>query len=526
MNADKMTIDSLVRRAALAFPAKPAVQDAHRALTYGELDGEIDALTVALFELGVRKGDRVASLFFNDWQAVVAYFATLRLGALVVPINHRLVAAEIAFQLNAAECGVLVYADEFEPTVVQLRGGVPVKHWIAAGVSDPDAGDLRLERLLDDHRGRTPRLPWSVEGGDPSGIWFTSGTTGDPKGAVTTHASGLWAAIGMALAFGMTEQNRLLGVAPMFHRGPMEVFHVAGFLLGCSHVLMHHFEPMGMLRMIEEHRLTHGFIVPAMTFAVLNHPDRGDYDLSSMEGWVSASASLPEEYRSRLESETTLRPGKIFNAYGITESLLNTVLWPADAPAHPGSVGRAVPGVLLRVLDADRRSVATGEVGEIAIAAPSIATSYLGMADMWDAVTFEEHDRLWYLSGDLGRFDADGYLYIVDRVKDMVITGGENVYCVEVERVLIAHPGILDVAVIGVADERWGECVAAAVVRSPGADVTPADILEFCDGRLAPYKRPKQIFFVDALPRNSFGKVQKQRVRAMVAGLEREAVAT
>jgi acyl-CoA synthetase (AMP-forming)/AMP-acid ligase II len=526
MNAEKMTIDSLIRRGALAFPARPAVQDARRALTYGELDGEVDALAVALLGLGVRKGDRVASLFFNEWQAVVVYFATLRIGALIVPINHRLVAAEIAFQLRSADCGVLVYADDLESTVAHLRGVVPVKHWIAAGVSDPGAGEHRLEQLLDEHRGRTPEPGWSVGAEDPSGVWFTSGTTGDPKGAVTTHASGLWAATGMALAMGMTEQHKLLGVAPLFHRGPMEVFHVAGFLVGCSHVLMHHFEPLTMLRTIQEHRLTHGFIVPAMTFAVLDRPERGEYDLTSMEGWMTASAAFPEEYRSRLETETSLRPHKIFNAYGITESLMNTLLWPPDAAAHPGSVGRAAPGVLLRVLDGDRRPVAAGEVGEIAIAAPSIASTYLGKPEMWKAVTFEEHGRVWYLSGDLGRLDEDGYLYIVDRVKDMVITGGENVYCAEVERVLIAHPRVHDVAVIGVPDERWGECVAAVVVSCPDTDVTLADLLEFCAGRLAPYKRPKRVFVVDALPRNSFGKVQKQRIRTLVAGLEGAALPT
>jgi acyl-CoA synthetase (AMP-forming)/AMP-acid ligase II len=151
------------------------VQDARRALTYGELDGEVDALAVALLGLGLRKGDRVASLFFNEWQAVVVYFATLRIGALIVPINHRLVAAEIAFQLRSADCGVLVYGDDFESTVAHLRGVVPVKHWIAAGVSDPRAGDHRLEQLLDEHRGRTPEPGWSVGAEDPSGVWFTSG---------------------------------------------------------------------------------------------------------------------------------------------------------------------------------------------------------------------------------------------------------------------------------------------------------------------------------------------------------------
>ncbi|GAA4539195.1 class I adenylate-forming enzyme family protein [Pseudonocardia xishanensis] len=519
MNAENMTLDSLVRRGASSFPDKLAIHDADRSLTYGQLDADVDGLAAALLELGVRKGDRVASLFFNEWQAFVVYFAVVRLGALIVPINHRLVGAEVAFQLSQADCAVLVYCDELEAVVAPLRGAVPVKHWIASGAAAPDAGEHRLEALLDDYRGRRPALTWTVRRGDASGVWFTSGTTGEPKGTVTTHDSGIWAATCMALALGMTEQHRLLGVAPAFHRGPMENFHVAGFLLGSSHYLLRRFDPVAMLRAIEEHRLTHGFIVPSMTYAVLGVPDRADFDLSSMRGWLTASAHFPEEYRCRLETETTLPSNTVFNAYGITESLLNTCLWPSEAPARPGSVGRTVPGVWLRIVDAERRTLAAGEVGEIAVSAPSIASTYLGRPESWAAVTFVDDGRLWYLSGDLGRLDDEGYLYIVDRAKDMVISGGENIYSAEVEQVLINHPGVHEVAVVGAPDERWGECVVAVVVRSPGAQVGDTDLVEFCDGRLASYKRPRRIHFVDTLPRNGFGKVQKQRVRTLVAEL-------
>lgn len=526
MNVEMMSIDSVVRRGALSFPSKTAVVDRDQVLTYGDLDALVDALAVALLELGVRKGDRVGSLFFNEWQSFVAYFAVVRLGAVVVPINHRLVATEMAYQLAQAGCRVLLYTDDLHPTVEQLRGTVPVEHWIAAGSSNPSVGDLRLEDLLARYRGRACELPWSVGRDDPAGIWYTSGTTGYPKGTVTTHESGIWAALGMTFSAHMSGRHRLLGVAPTFHRAPMEGLHLAGFLYGTTHFLLRQFDPAAMLRMIQEHRLTHGFIVPAMTFAVLAHPERGNYDLTSMEVWISASAALPEEFRHRLEAETTLRPGTVFNAYGITESMINTSLWPHEAAARPGSVGRPIPGVFLRVVDADRRMLPAGEVGEIAVAAPSIASTYLDKSEAWAEVTFEEDGRRWYLSGDLGRLDDDGYLYIVDRAKDMMITGGENVYSAEVERVLIAHPDVLEVAVVGIPDERWGERVTAAVVLAQGCTTTGDDIVEFCSTRLAAYKRPRRIDFVDALPRNAFGKVQKHHVRELLLSLTEQPVST
>jgi acyl-CoA synthetase (AMP-forming)/AMP-acid ligase II len=211
--------------------------------------------------------------------------------------------------------------------------------------------------------------------------------------------------------------------------------------------------------------------------------------------------------------------GRIFNAYGITESLLNTSLWPQDAAAHRGSVGRPVPGVLLRVVDRNRQPVAPGTVGEIAIAAPSMASTYLGKPDAWAAATFAADGRTFYLSGDLGRLDTDGYLYIVDRAKDMVISGGENVYSAEVERVLASQPGIAEAAVVGLADERWGECVTAVVVREAGSDASAEENIAGCAGRLAAYKHPRRVFFVPALPRNAFGKVRKDQVRALAAEL-------
>ncbi|GAA4539216.1 class I adenylate-forming enzyme family protein [Pseudonocardia xishanensis] len=515
-NAALLTVDILLRRAARSHAARPAVIDEDRTLSYAELDAETDAFACALLALGVRKGDRLGLLLLNQWQFFVAYFAVARLGAVVVPINHRLVPSEIDYQLSRASCSVLIYASDFEEVVEVLDTSRFVR--IPAGGELSAAARGSLEELVGRYRGQQPRPSWSVLAEDPNGVWFTSGTTGLPKGATTTHASALWAANALALSVGLSERHRLLGTAPLFHRGPMEGLHLAGFLVGAPHVLLRRFDAGDMLRMIEKHRITHAFIVPTMTSLVLGRPDRADYDLSSIEGWFSASARLPGIYRDRLVAETSLRPDRVFDAYGITESLLITMLHPLDAGLRPESVGCPVPGVLLQIVDAERKEVTAGTIGEISVAAPSIASGYLGMPEEWAAVTFAQDGRTWYCSGDLGFVDEEGFLHLVDRAKDMVVTGGENVYSAEVERVLSDVPGVADVAVIGMPHERWGEAVTAVVVREPGPVVTEEELLAYCEHRLAAYKRPRTTVFVDVLPRNSFGKIQKQRIRELLGG--------
>lgn len=517
MNVSRMTIDGLLRRSANAYPSKTAIIDGDLRLTFAEFDAEVDAFAAALAALGVTKGDRVAALFFNQWQFQLTYFATLRLGALIVPINNRLVAEEIAFQLTDARAKVLVYAAEFDDVAVELRDQVGVEHCIGAATTAGPISGIRLDELLATHRGGRAELTDAVGHEDPSGIWYTSGTTGVPKGAVVTHASGLWAAVALALATRMNHDSRVLAVAPMFHRGPMETVHVAAFLLGTTQALLPTFTPAGLLASLQEHRATHAFIVPAMTFGVLSLPDRGDYDLSSVECWLTASAHFPEEYRVRLERETTLRPGSIFNAYGITESLLIGTLTPEQAVAHPGSVGLPVVGCRVRILDTTGADLPANSVGEITVSTPAVASTYASRPDAWAAVAFEEDGVQWYRSGDLGYLDADGYIYIVDRAKDMVVSGGENVYSAEVERILLRHPDVADAAVVGAPDARWGEAVTAFVVRRPGSELGADELTTFCRRHLAGYKLPRVVHFMDVLPRNSFGKVQKAPLRERAA---------
>ncbi|GAA4753287.1 long-chain fatty acid--CoA ligase [Nocardioides endophyticus] len=514
MNVESMTIDGLVRRMAINAPAKRAVVSAQVSLTYEELDREVRRLALGLIEVGLEKGDRVAILFLNDPNFLICYFAVLRCGGVVVPLNTRLVADEVAYQISHSDSRLILHGDEFDDMLDSVGSRPPWSRRVSpTGRADGAMTLAQVARLGDDVA--EPVFP-SVHHDDAAGIWYTSGTTGTPKGAIVTHASSLWSAIGMALTGGVTARSRLLAPAPLFHRGPMETLSLAGFLVGATHFLLPKFDPADLLDSIERHAITHAFIVPSMTFAVLNLPQRGDYDLTSVTCWLTASASFPEEYRDRLEAETTLRSGMIINAYGITESLLNACFDPASLEGHRGSVGSAVPGTLIRVLDSHRAPMPAGEIGEIAVSGASIAAGYIDNDEAWNAVTFVEDGLTWYLSGDLGYLDDDGFLYIVDRVKDMVISGGENVYSAEVERVLVTHPDIAEVAIIGTPDQRWGECVTAVISSRAGAILDVEALEEYCAGRLAAYKRPRRVFHIEELPRNAFGKVRKGEVRDFV----------
>lgn len=520
MNLEACTIDSVLRRAAAAFSTKPAIIDGDAVITYGELDRNANALAHALADLGVRKGDRVASLFHNQWQLCCVYFALARLGAVIVSLNARWLPEELAHPLVDSGCRAVIYSAEFDSTMHRLQSTVDCDTWIAAGPDDAPAATHRLEDLIQRNPKSLFGFDWFVYASDDSGIWYTSGTTGGPKGAVVRNASSVWSGVATALSLRMDERARLLAVAPMFHRGAMEDVHLAGFLVGGTHVMLKRFSPEAMLGLIQEHNITHAFVVPSMTWAVLSLPTKDRYDLGSMRCWMTASAPFPEEYRYRLESETSLPPGVVFNAYGITESLLNTCLMPESSGPKRGSVGWPVPGTLLRIVSpGGTQPVPAGTVGEIATSSLTAARTYWNLAEAWSDVTFSDGGRRWYRSGDLGYLDDDGCLFIVDRVKDMIISGGENVYSVEVESTLLQHPGIAEAAVVGLPDERWGEAVAALVVAKQGESFTPDELILWCKSKLAAYKCPRHVLVVGGLPRNSFGKVQKSRAREVLRDL-------
>ena len=510
-----LSTGELLRASARAYPKRTAIIDGSRTYTYEQFDGLVDRMGAWLLQRQFQHGFRAAYLFGNQWEVLLTYHAVGRAGGSIVALNSRLAPNEIAFILNEAEIDVVVYNSEFEWLLGDALSHV--KRSIVTVVSGRgnDLARYDLDTILNDPRPDTSAFP-QISTDDDSGIWFTSGTTGTSKGAVCTHRSSVFSAVLTAGAARVSSRTRLLSIAPMFHRGAMEDVHLAVTLMGGTHIMEKRFDPQRTLKLLQDTKANFAFIVPTMAQMMLEVPGHEDFDLSNLACWMSASAPLRENLQERIRSEMRLPKYALQNAYGITESLMNAYCEGSDLCDRPGSVGRVVPLTEIRIWDDKKGFLPPGEVGEIVIFGPCQLRTYLGRQSDYENVILTADQKRWYRSGDLGYVDDEGYLFIADSSKDMIISGGENVYSVEVEMAIAEHKDVAEVAVVGEPDEKWGERVVAVVVPRRACPINEADLLQAC-GRIASYKRPKRFVFIDALPRNSFGKVQKASLRDMLA---------
>ena len=470
--------------------------------TYAELDERVTRLARVLADRGVGTGDRVAVLGLNSMEVWEAYLAGVRLGAVVVPVNFRLVADEVAYVLTDSGATALLVDAALTEVATKARGQAP-------GVTTV----LTLGGDLEDAMAAASAEPPGVEVDEtaPAFIMYTSGTTGRPKGAVLTHRNLLMHVFSQVTHLGWGDDDRV-GVpgAPLFH-----IAGLAGglppLLLGGTHVILKSsgFDPVATLDLIERERVSSIFLVPAMWAAVVAVPGIADRDLSSLRriSWGAAPASTTL-LRTMID---TFPQAEVITAFGQTEcSPVTCFLRGEDSLRKIGSVGTPMLNVEVRVVDDAMDDVPVGEVGEIVYRSPMVMREYWGKPE----ATAEAFAGGWFHSGDLVREDEDGYYYVVDRKKDMIITGGENVYCAEVEDVLAAHPGVAEVALIGVPDARYGEAPLAVIApRDADAPPTPEELTAWCRERLARYKHPREYAFVPALPRNPSGKVLKTSLR-------------
>ncbi|MHA6794037.1 long-chain-fatty-acid--CoA ligase [Pseudonocardia bannensis] len=497
-----MTMSDLLARHARTTPDAIALRDARAARSYGELDERVIRLANALAARGVEAGDRVAVLGLNSIEVLEAYFATLRLGAICVPVNFRLVADEIAYLLTDSGAVAVVVDAGLAPQVEKARGQAPAVGSVITIDGDYEealaaASDTYTEVPVADH--------------SPAYIMYTSGTTGRPKGAVLTHRNLLLHAFSNMAHLGTSSDDRVwLSGAPLFH-----IAGLAGMLpsliTGGRTIIPPSggFDPVATVRLLEAERVSSCFFVPAQWAAICAVPDIGERDLSTLRriSWGAAPASTAL-LRTMID---TFPQADVVTSFGQTEcSPVTCTLRGEDALRKIGSIGMPMVNVEVRVVDEEMNDVPRGEVGEIVYRGPLVMTEY------WNkpAETAEAFAGGWFHSGDLVRQDADGYLYVVDRKKDMIISGGENIYCAEVENVLAGHPQIADVALIGVPDPKWGETPLAVIVPADPADPpTEASVEAHCREHLASYKRPREIAIVETLPRNPSGKVLKTRLR-------------
>ncbi|MFT4288606.1 fatty acyl-CoA synthetase [Nocardioides sp.] len=513
--ARQHALGDLPRRTARRLPDKLAIVDGDTRLTFAELESVVDGTAAAIAAAGLRKGDRLALLCHNCWQFAVLDFAAARVGVVLVPINFMLGAEEIAFILDHSSARAFVVEDALVPTaeqalaasvgtvadrlVVRLRGDAVAPGWVDAAAWFETTGPAPYVPVADD---------------DPVRMMFTSGTESRPKGALLTSRALMWQYVSCIVDGGMSADDVELHTLPLYHCAQLDCFLGVDVYLGATSIILPGPDPAAVLRAIGEHGVTKYFAPPTVWIGLLRSPDFETADLHTLKKGYYGASPMPvavlEELRGRL-------PGvDLWNFYGQTEMApLATILRPDEQLPYAGSAGRAALNVETRIVDDNDEPVPAGTVGEIVHRSPHATLGYHDQPDK----TAEAFRGGWFHSGDLGYVTAEGYLYVVDRKKDMIKTGGENVASREVEEAIFRLDGVAEVAVFGVSHPRWVEAVAAVVVPKPGVSLTAEQVMAHAREVLAGYKAPKYVVIADALPKNPSGKILKRQLREQHAAL-------
>ena len=513
------------RRAETLFGNKVGVVDGEKRFTYAEFGERSRRLAAAIRDAGVRPGEVVSFLTYNTHHLLEAYYGVLQAGAILNPINIRLHPNDITYVLNHAESRALFFHKDFTPMVETMRPGLEtVRRFVSIEPDGPPAFGDEYEALL--ARATPMREDPEVDEHGIAELFYTSGTTGRPKGVALTHRSLYLHALYAIIGKGDTDASVMLHIVPMFHVNGWGAPHTIT-ALGGTHVMLRKIDPVEIFRLIQKEHVTELRGVPAIFNALVNHPDLGRYDLRSlrlaMSGGAPPAPALVKAIIDKLGCE-------MFVGYGLTET--SPVLTLARPKAHlshesperqlerRARTGYAILGVEVRVVDENGRDVpADGEaVGEIVTHSNVVMDGYFKDPQATAAAIRDG----WFHTGDMANIDSEGYVNIVDRKKDIIISGGENISSVQIENALYAHPAVFECAVIPVPDEKWGEVPKALVVLKPGAAAGEADILAHCRERLAGFMMPKSVEFLDALPKGGTGKILKAQLRDRYwAGQER-----
>ena len=512
-----LTLAAAVATQARLNPHKLGARDSHRALTFAQWHERATRLANGLLSLGLAKGDRVALLAYNCVEWMEMYAALARAGLVAVPINFRLTAPEIAYIAGHSEARAFIVQHDLLDRVAPVRGDLPqvlAQGWIHFGTAAP-AHWQGYEALIEG----ASALPceMGVQPGDPCALMYTSGTTGRPKGALRSHEGNTLIALATALEMGFTRDDTALLVMPMCHANSLYFSHTFTHL-GASCVVddRKSFDPEALLATLSREKVTFTSLVPTHYIMMLGLPDavKAQYDVSAVEKLMISSA--PARKDTKLAILEHFRNGRLYELYGSTEAGWVTLLRPEEQIDKLGSVGREWAGSgAIRLLDADGHEVPDGAVGELYSHTPYVFDGYWKSPEK----TAEAFRGAWCSVGDMARRDADGYITLVDRKSNMIISGGENVYPSEVESILGAHPQIKDVAVIGVPHDKWGEAVEAVVVLHVGQQASERELLDWCRPRMAGYKRPQAIRFIEdpQMPRTATGKILHRVLRDRLA---------
>jgi acyl-CoA synthetase (AMP-forming)/AMP-acid ligase II len=507
-----LVLGDLLDRNIRKFPQKTAVVciDSHVKFNFKELNERINGLVNAFFQMGMRKGERIAILEHNCHRHIEVFFAAAKSGMVVVPLNFRLTGKELSFLLNDSEASTLIVGKEFLETVNSIRSDIKsLKHVVSIGEQSPETENY--EGLISGYPHNEPEV--NVDEDDPVTIIYTSGTTGVPKGVLMTHRNWFAAAGNMVIELGINPNDITLHVKPFFHVGPIWPM-LSHFYMGGTNVVLRGFDPEAVLETIEREKVTNINTAPIMILRLLNYPRLKRYDLNSLRLLIYGASPMPVEILKRALGVF----GNIMTQnYGSTEGIVLTRLEQKDhildrtdsLMRRLGSCGKAGINVEARVVDERGNDITSGQIGEIIAKGDHIMEGY------WKrpGETASTLKGGWLYTGDLATVDDEGYIYIVDRKKDMIISGGENIYPREIEEVIYTHPAVSEVAVIGVPDSEWGESVKAVIIPKTGRNITVKEIMDICKRNLASYKKPRSVEFLKDLPRTPSGKILKRELR-------------
>ena len=514
--ARQHSVGDLLHRTARRYPDKPAVVSGDHRMTYAEFDATVNRAAHALAARGLAKGDRLALLSHNSWQYGVLAFATAKLGVVLVPVNFMLGPDEIAYVLAHSGASGIVVEDALAPTAEKAlaTAGVQdgVRGWIGLSGAAPADGWEDVDGWWAGGPDTAPDVP--VADDDPLRLMYTSGTESRPKGVMLSSRSLISQYVSCVVDGGMTADDVELHSLPMYHCAQLDCFFSVDVYLGATSVILPGPDPALVLATIARERVTKLFCPPTVWISLLRHPDFDTTDLSSLRKGYYGASPMPVEVLRELQRR--LPDVQLWNFYGQTEmSPLATILRPDEQLAKAGSAGRASLNVETTLVDDDGDPVEPGVIGEIVHRSPHAALGYYDDEEK----TAEAFRGGWFHSGDLGVLSPDGYLSVVDRKKDMIKTGGENVASREVEEAIYQLPGVAEVAVFGISHPHWIEAVTAVVVPKPGASLTVEDVRAHAAATLAGFKRPKYVVLADALPKNPSGKILKRDLRQQHAGL-------
>lgn len=506
------SLGDIPRRSARKFPNKTAIIDGDVEITFTQFEELVDRAAAALHDKGFEPGSRLALLSRNCWQYAVLAFATARAGVVLVPINFMLTAPEIAYILGHSKArGFIVEADLIPVADVAIGYGdtIAVKASLAPSKHSSIAGWEDFDQWLKTTSAPPPLI---INDDQVLRLMYTSGTESQPKGAMHTSRSLMWQYVSTIVAGSMSSDDVEIHSLPLYHCAQLDNFLATDIYLGATSIIMSRPDPELVLPAIERYRVTNYFAPPTVWISLLRSPRFNEVDLSSLRKGYYGASPMPEEILA--EMRRRLPHLQLWNFYGQTEMApLASALGPEDQDAHAGAAGRPVVNVETAILDDTDTPVLAGIVGEIAHRSPHLMLGYVDDPER----TAEAFRGGWFHSGDLGYYDEHGLLHVVDRKKDMIKTGGENVASREVEEILYRHNGIEEAAVFGLPDPVWVEAVVAAVVPRSGSTLTEAEIVAHCRSHLAGFKTPKRVFLVDSLPKNPSGKLLKRLLRNQFA---------